>query len=76
MNDRMHSNSALRSAPRRRASDLAAADGIGLYRGSEQAAALLKSLFHRFPTSLSLRLWEGKAFRAGAAAVMDSPFTF
>jgi cyclopropane-fatty-acyl-phospholipid synthase len=46
------------------------------YRGSAQASKLLTRLFHRYPGSLNLRLWNGTALRVGnAAGAEDAPFT-
>jgi cyclopropane-fatty-acyl-phospholipid synthase len=70
MNNQMHSESALLSnAP--------GAQGAGArYRGSTQAAELLRRLFHRYPGSINLRLWNGTTLRVGnAAGSGDSPFT-
>ncbi|MDP9089650.1 MAG: cyclopropane-fatty-acyl-phospholipid synthase family protein [Pseudomonadota bacterium] len=46
------------------------------YRGSEQAADLLKRLFRRYPGNLTLKLWDETALRVGtnAAGGADSPF--
>jgi cyclopropane-fatty-acyl-phospholipid synthase len=67
MNNQVHTESALHSSSH-------AAPG---YRGSELAAELLMRLFKHFPDSLTLRLWNGAAFRVGADALSgpDSPFT-
>ncbi|HEY0748549.1 MAG TPA: cyclopropane-fatty-acyl-phospholipid synthase family protein [Steroidobacteraceae bacterium] len=64
-------STAAESAPVAPAPNVAA-----LYRGSEQAADLLKRLFRRYPGSLSLKLWNGTVLRVGTnPAGADSPFT-
>jgi cyclopropane-fatty-acyl-phospholipid synthase len=70
MNNRMHTQSALRSASQ------TTAEAAG-YRGRELAANLLIRLFKRFPGSVTLRLWDGTTLRAGANAGsgQESPFT-
>jgi cyclopropane-fatty-acyl-phospholipid synthase len=71
MNNRMHTQSALRSAGE------TPQDAATGYRGRELAVNLLKRLFKRFPGSVTLRLWDGTTLRAGAKAGggQESPFT-
>jgi len=68
MNNQTHTESALGGT----SSPQSAAER---YRGSGQAAELLMRLFRRYPGSVSLRLWDGTAIRAGAAGAEDSSFT-
>jgi cyclopropane-fatty-acyl-phospholipid synthase len=71
MNNRMHTESALRSATQ------APQDAASGYQGREMAASLLKRLFKRFPGSVTLRLWDGTTLRVGekAGSLEESPFT-
>jgi cyclopropane-fatty-acyl-phospholipid synthase len=77
MNRQMHTESVIR--PGSAAPESAAAtpqSAAARYRGSEQAANLLKRLFRRYPGGLSLKLWNGTVVRVGTnAADADSPFT-
>jgi len=80
MNNQMHTESALTpgSPAAGQVSHGAVSDAaLARYRGSAQASDLLTRLFHRYPGSLNLRLWNGTALRVGrnAAAGADSPFT-
>src|SRR5271155_1388058 len=79
MNNRMHTESALRpgSASSGTAPAARALRGAGGYRGAELAADLLKRLFRRLPAGIQLRLWNGTSVTAGqnAAAGQESPFT-
>jgi cyclopropane-fatty-acyl-phospholipid synthase len=70
MNNRMHTESALRSSS-------PSAFEVPGFRGVALAADLLRRLFRRFPGSVTLRLWSGPAFRVGAeaAAGQESSFT-
>jgi cyclopropane-fatty-acyl-phospholipid synthase len=78
MDNHMRTESVVRqgSAAAESASAGPAPSVAAIYRGSEQAADLLKRLFRRYPGSLSLRLWNGTVLRVGTnAGGADSPFT-
>ncbi len=49
----------------------------GIYRGADLAADLLTRLFRRLPVGLNLRLWDGTAFKVGAAVAgePEPPYT-
>jgi cyclopropane-fatty-acyl-phospholipid synthase len=79
MNNQMHTESALGagSSTTQQVSGAAEPHSTTAYRGSEQAALLLKRLFRRYPGVITVRLWNGACIRAGsgAASGQDSPFT-
>ena len=70
MQNQAHTESTLHSASLQ-------SDSAASYRGSELAADLLTRLFCRLPFQLSLRLWDSRTFRVGAAdaGTQESPFT-
>lgn len=71
MNNQMHAETALSSAPPEagQASSAAATNGKAAeFRGRQQAAKLLMRLFRRYPERLTLRLWDGTTISAGGGA--------
>jgi cyclopropane-fatty-acyl-phospholipid synthase len=79
MNNQMHTETALSSAPPAAGQSSSAVNtnaAAASFRGSQQAAQLLMRLFRRYPQGLALRLWDGTAISAGGgASAADSPFT-
>jgi cyclopropane-fatty-acyl-phospholipid synthase len=77
MNNQMHTETALSSAPPSGGKTSGAANALSTpaeFRGSQQAAELLGRLFRRYPQRLTLRLWDGTTINAGSGAASQSPF--